>query len=228
MIAAVCTTLAVAVGGTACAYSSLDDHSIQSSESGQIPPDASGYQEIKKPTSQEEFFRNMKFVLDHGQFRRKEFYAKKNMYRYFAAVNVASGVEDETNGGGMLWMDATDFDGIFPSFQQSGTSVSGPGAQLGMQLSTNSENANVHAGFHFVTQRCQLTFEQIKQIFGGTLVMDRSIPHQPPPPPTGPHANEGWWYTLNTPQGNVYGYFGFDSAGLISDVIFSNKEINRF
>lgn len=211
---------AVVAAGCAAGGGASTGVSQSSSSAAQSP-------EVKKPTSQEAFFKNVKLVLDQGLLLRKDFYTKENMYRYFAGVKVTSGLEKEDGEKHLLWMDMADFDGIFPRLRPSEAPVPVPGAQLGVMLRFELDR-ETKATLNLGMQRGSLTFEQVKEIFGGTLSLDKTIPHQPPPPRTGPHGNEGWWYTLNTPSGIIYGYFGFDSAGFLSHVFFSNKEIKTW
>jgi hypothetical protein len=179
------------------------------------------YAQVRKPVTEEEFFKNVKFALDHGLLLRKDFYTKENMYRFFAAVKVANGAEHDNDHSTRFWAIAADFDGIFPRLKPDEAPVPSPDVRISTGV-TVDVSGKMEGRFHLVKQRKGPTFDRIKEIFGGEFSIDRSIPHQPPPPPTGPHANEWWRYTLDTEVGKVQGFFGFNSEGFLSD--FSVEE----
>ncbi|WCM18708.1 hypothetical protein NDK50_14825 [Paraburkholderia bryophila] len=183
------------------------------------------YNEVKKPTTEEQFYRNVRLALDHGLFLHEDFYMKENIYRFFAAVNVASGIARDNKYKKRIWVRAADFDGIFPELRLDETPVPRPAIQLALQITTEHENVN--GGLNFSTLRDGPSFEQVREIFGGEMTLDRSIPLEPPPPRTGPHGNEGWWYTLDTKYGKIRGFFGFNSAGFLSNFSLEEKGVRQ-
>lgn len=212
--------------GLAYANSSAEPMQITRLTENQQPETApSVADEVSKPTTEKEFFENIKIVLDEGLLLQEGFYTKENLGRFFAAVNVASGTEhDEDVRKTRLWVRASDFDGIFPSFKRDGASGLIHDAQISLGLTINTSSDD-EGQFNFVMQTDGPSFEEIKNIFSGEFTLNKSTSLQPPPPPTGPHANEGWWYALDTSTERIRGFFQFNSAGFLEQASFKVQRI---
>lgn len=178
---------------------------------------------IAKPDTEEKFLRNLKSAVDGDAMFRPDFYTQESLYRYFAVVNVVSGVVREDDNEVRIWARAGDFEEIFPRVERKGASGPVANADIAVGLSMSASN-DKKAELNFGVLESGLTFERVRRIFDTDLTLDKSIPHEPPPPPLGPHANEAWWYIPHKKGEAIRGLLQFDSAGFLKGASFELEQ----
>jgi hypothetical protein len=193
--------------------------------SGDRPGSAVAARNIETPKTVDEFFRNLSVALEDGSLLKPNFYTKPNLQQYFSATNVSGGVEHEDDGGVRLWTSISDFKRIFAPISREGASGPLVDAQIATVLTTGSIGHD-DAIFNLVMQTDGPTLERIRTIFKGDFTLDKSIPHEPPLPQTGPHGNEGWWYLSVIGNLQVTGFFQFNRAGFLRSASFKMKMTN--
>ncbi len=219
-VSAVCAAVVMAISGTGCANFPSADHSIQTlGSSGEMAPDSDIYLEIKQPTSQEEFLKNVKVMVDHDLLIRRDFYTNENMLKFFAARNGSSGVEPYAKKI-RTWFITNEFDGIFSHFWEGNYLM--PDAQLSTGINFE-QGGEIIGRFNFNIQKELITIDDVKKVFDGELVMDKTIPFQPPPLATGAHGNEEWKYRQENKYGQIVGYFRFNGDGRLGGIFLEEK-----
>lgn len=222
LLAIVCTV--VAIGAGACASSSKDTHFFESQDPRKMNAESSMYLEVEMPSTPEVFFHNLKFAIDHDLLVKHDFYTKEYMHRFFAAEKIAVAIVHDENGDLVTGLDAADFDGIFPRVRDQRSPVSEPGAQIAATYLV-SPSGESQGTLNLVFPWGALTFDQAKALFGGTWILNKATPLQPPLPATGLHGNERWNYVLDAPSRKITGYFMFDGAGLLLNVVFKQAGV---
>jgi hypothetical protein len=179
------------------------------------------YNMVNKPSTPMQMLENMKFAQDHDFLLREDFYTNENFEKYFGAEKVVNEKADiqEKN----ILVNAIHFGNLFKPVKIAGLPEPVPGAQLTLLLKTN-QTGNLEAGVNLSIQIEGPNFEQVQEVFGSKWKLDNTLRlHGPLPPPTGPHGNEVWRYTYDSPIASRHVYFEFHGNGTLAIANFSEE-----